>query len=1178
MLSIEDPPHPPCSSKISELTGDEGAAKKLALQEAADLGLVAVPGDEIKNQPPFSIRDFVSATRSKDVGVNWPFSPHLLQFCLKHGIKDPLPPFEHPHFVRAQRCREGLGPNQPIALVDSEKTSPGVDVVEEEDPGLSDLNPNGFKNISHQLFSESALESSDCAQCPLSEVDILPVEVGDEKLCRISKLVFSDEDCEETAPEASLGLENIESPQAARKTEALCEASGKKRRLIVKFGSQHNSVRAEENVLNPSTATESMTSKICPVCKTFTSTSNTTLNAHIDRCLAADSTSKWVVTKVTKKKVKPRKKKLMADIYLTAPSCTLEDLERRNCISWAVNSISPIQNDEVLAENKRQRMIQATYNDDGEECVLCDDSNSTKLRTSSKLNDTAVPTAVENCKHRENMKDSVDKCFLISKEKHLASTASKYMNVQPRSKKLCNIMHPNGEIHEAPDAKYHAQKNHEKEERLSQLLKAQDSFKGRRTGTLRQWVCSKRMRLLKKLNERSSHYGANEDQLLATQKPLMKKNQSALGNSSAQRRHIHKLSRFSVKADASPNIQSKTIMVTDDKMNSPQPPKNNSNRLIERYSFLGDGHNENFSRSLENNISTRSKRVKIDKSAAKESPKLSESFPISPKYKKSVSSENMLSGKSFSSVGINKCYENSKRPPRKKLRKLTFKPRERCMVEMRDQVVEFPFNEDKGIDRSLDNIMVSETEDFASKVLKSGHERQEAMIVSNIPESVTSKGFISSKPDRMNVDSEFGGCLHRHISSDVCAFNSSNQFFFAEGIRILNGQSGSSYSFGEEHVGSTFGSEAWAEPIRPRPCDSQDVSCTKDGELGGTSSRTIAEVNLLEGNFSDDEYMGCGTESIPIQESDGGLEALLEKLLVTSGGPGFIEYQQDLVNGNTSESPISVTSAISSPSMGLSSFKCPEMESSDNSTKSSLVDAIDSGPSAALPSVERTKSETGNTEFKISTGKECAKFSDYEPCCCLQKASVNWGPSPIYQESSKLMPMTSNQNISLESYNSFMTNQSLRTDAKVDTASRMMMGPICIKESFDDEVLSCTDLGFADPSSMTQLTSSPILRLMGQNLVVAKNEKEAVQRLGVSLGRAEINKTNERNVVCAGFCDGNISGQDTLSQNSNVDFSNNLRSCSNSKKPPTPPHLPCNHQDHLHMGGFMFSGFAAVKR
>lgn len=56
MLSIEDPPHPPCSSKISELTGDEGAAKKLALQEAADLGLVAVPGDEIKNQPPFSIR------------------------------------------------------------------------------------------------------------------------------------------------------------------------------------------------------------------------------------------------------------------------------------------------------------------------------------------------------------------------------------------------------------------------------------------------------------------------------------------------------------------------------------------------------------------------------------------------------------------------------------------------------------------------------------------------------------------------------------------------------------------------------------------------------------------------------------------------------------------------------------------------------------------------------------------------------------------------------------------------------------------------------------------------------------------------------------------------------------------------------------------------------------------
>lgn len=382
-------------------------------------------------------RGYVFTARSKDIGVNWPFSQHLLQFCLKHGVKDLLPPFEHPHLVRAQPCREGLGSNQLIALLDSEETSQEVDLVEEDNGGLSNL---------EDVFSKSALESSDCAQPPLSEVNILTAEGEDEK-GRISKQLFSDEVCEETAPEASLERDAIQPPQAPYATEGLCEASGKKRRLIVKFGGQHNSVRAEENVLNSSTVIESMTSKVCPVCKTFTSTSNTTLNAHIDRCLAADSSSKWFVSKLTKQKVKPRKKKLIADIYLTAARCTLEDLERRNCMNWAADSNFPIQNGEVHTENRRQLMIQDDYNDDGEGSVLYDNSNGVKLRTSSKLNDAAVLTSVENHKPRRNMKDSKDKSFLISKEKHFSLTASKYLNVQPRSKKLCHIMLPKGEVY-----------------------------------------------------------------------------------------------------------------------------------------------------------------------------------------------------------------------------------------------------------------------------------------------------------------------------------------------------------------------------------------------------------------------------------------------------------------------------------------------------------------------------------------------------------------------------------------------------------------------------------------------------------------------------------------------------------------------------------------------------------
>lgn len=764
------------------------------------------------------------------------------------------------------------------------------------------------------------------------------------------------------------------------------------------------------------------------------------------------------------------------------------------------------------------------------------------------------------------------------------------------------------QIHKARDGKYHVEKNHEKEEHLPQLLKAQDSLRGSRSGTLRQWVCSKRMRLLRKLNDRSSHQDAHVDPLPVAQKPLIQRSRSASGNSSVRRDHIHKLSRFSVNPDTSPNIQSKTGMVMDDKVYSPQPTKSNSNRLIEGPSFLGHDHNENFSRSLENNISKRSKRVEMDTSNAKESPKLSESFPFLPKAKKRVAFENTLSGKSSPSVKVNKCDENSKHPLRKKCGKLTFKksPRGRCMTEIRDQVVELTIDEDKGIDRMQcstensgpsDNIMLL----GRNKVLNSGHQRDEAVIASDSPESITSKRFLSSKLDGINLDFDVGGGLHQHISSGVCTSKSTNQNFSAEEVtvsadtgitysvekvvrdlcsNIPDGQSGSSYSLVEEHVGSLFATKAWAEQDRPRPRDNQEMHCANGGGEEGTSSHTMAENNLFEGDFSDDQYMGCGTESMHIQEPDGGLEALLEKLLVTSSGAEFIEYQQVLLNGNPPESPISAVSTISSPSMGFSSFRYSEMESLDNSTKPSLVDAINFGPSSALPSVERTEAEMGNAEGKISPGKKLAKMSDYEPCCCLQKVNGNWGTSPIYQESAKLVQMTSNQNISLEIYDSFMTSQSLRTDENVDTTSRILTGPICIKESLDDEVksLNCSNLGFAGPSSMTQLTSSPILRLMGQNVMIASNEEEAVQPLRVPLGSAENNIANGSNVVRAGFRVVNSSGQDTNSQNSNAEFSNSFRSCSNSKMSLTPQQLPCNHQDHLRMGGFMFPGFAAVKR
>ncbi|CAH8377136.1 unnamed protein product [Eruca vesicaria subsp. sativa] len=99
-----------------------------------------------------------------------------------------------------------------------------------------------------------------------------------------------------------------------------------------------------------------MTTTTCPICKTFSSASNTTLNAHIDQCLSADSelppvstykpnkprvdqclsVTPPVSTKPNKPRAKPLMKvKTMVDIYASAKPCTLEDLDKRNGTTWA---------------------------------------------------------------------------------------------------------------------------------------------------------------------------------------------------------------------------------------------------------------------------------------------------------------------------------------------------------------------------------------------------------------------------------------------------------------------------------------------------------------------------------------------------------------------------------------------------------------------------------------------------------------------------------------------------------------------------------------------------------------------------------------------------------------------------------------------------------------------------
>lgn len=149
-----------------------------------------------------------------------------------------------------------------------------------------------------------------------------------------------------------------------------------------KNSSNSSASREEEELANPSLGQplipkssvmnlhdHTMVSKVCPVCKTFSSSSNTTLNAHIDQCLSVVSTKS--TSSVIHRKIKSRKIRLMVDIYATAKHCTLEELELRNGRPWPPQD----QAIDFYEENPED-----CNEGDQEEGSVYIDSNGTKLR------------------------------------------------------------------------------------------------------------------------------------------------------------------------------------------------------------------------------------------------------------------------------------------------------------------------------------------------------------------------------------------------------------------------------------------------------------------------------------------------------------------------------------------------------------------------------------------------------------------------------------------------------------------------------------------------------------------------------------------------------------------------------------------------------------------------------
>lgn len=443
----------------------------------------------------FSIRDFVFAARNKDISLNWPFSQKNLQLCLKHGVKDVLPPFQPMDSLRESSMKrytaetscnseESNLDNRPVLLKNHLTTSITKDhrwnheLAEGYRDSDSFPSSGGEKDLAFKATAtaNSEVESVSTSNLPLSEV-------SDERVAAASAVN------DKTKSSAS-------------------QLSDKKCQVPLKLRISTCRSAAEDITSACTVPCEVMTSQICPVCEAFSSSSNTTLNAHIDQCLSSQSTPNWINPKLIKPRVKPRKIRLMSDICATAPRCTLEDLDRRNGTNWATNADSPTPDTEVLTEGKSHRVSSRYLANNGDDGAVYIDSSGRKIRILSKFNDMpslSLPKATEDLRAEKQTKKGMTNIFFSSTRKRRLAKRLKYLKVNRQKKRFSSLKVkgcPN-EAFVAGEATAMSGEEHVEEQELAHFAKNQEQRNAGVSGSSRLWISSNRSNLSKKCDSQN---------------------------------------------------------------------------------------------------------------------------------------------------------------------------------------------------------------------------------------------------------------------------------------------------------------------------------------------------------------------------------------------------------------------------------------------------------------------------------------------------------------------------------------------------------------------------------------------------------------------------------------------------------------------------------------------------
>ncbi|KAG1326759.1 hypothetical protein COCNU_01G006930 [Cocos nucifera] len=1148
MLSVENSSDPSVPCKASALQGDERASDKPAFQEAAD------PAGLAEIQPPhFSIRDYVLNLRSKDVTKNWPFPCKFLRLCLEYGVKDILPPFESPDLVRAQFCRRGAESEQQIAC---EQISAEIKSLETRDVGGDDEEPNIIKhelclppdqlaiecsNQARNLFSKSMkpmvdhkIHSGD----ELISVEAEPISTitGHDQIERISGKI-SELSCAvhvtKCASGGSLALEVEEPPLPPEKLNVGHESSEKKCKLIVKLSSTSETIQEEDMVSTSSTVSDTMTSKVCPVCKTFTSTSNTALNAHIDQCLSEDFKTMRDMTKLSKLKVKPRKKRLMVDIYTTAPHCTIEDLDRRNATNWATDLILVAPTREVSTEVKRSKLSISGAANDGNEGAVYVDSNGTKLRILSKFND--VPK--EDFKLRKHVKGiKAGGSSLISKKKCLKSKYSKYTKVNQQNKRLHSLELCKRKTQVTQIGDCHSSTYEEKEESLSFILNAQDQVKGRGPGTLRQWVCSKRSGPSRKLDKKG-YEKSMKSTVPGTLDTFVEGNQSNPADSSVVKGHILKLSRSSEDLPSSTktkrvDVLSNSVHATYNGKTRPPKPLDSNSGLSPQNISSESALMLKLTRSSRSFVSSpRSKREEINLSTIHKSDSSSgiaiipygSCHPSLKSKKRLIPKNNVLLGKS-SSLEVSKGDESEKRLTIRKFSKQRSilsngKPREKLPsginrgLHASPEYFGFEYSPRANETSNADLPNFSENITISS-VLESERER-DAFCTMAKQESTKKKLHLGA--DCYSFDVEVSDMQHEpldceYITNEHSMDKAVNEHGGSENLIIQRLTPASSpgldpWPSGQEHPESFCASEA---PVESGLIDDQVMLC-HDVASNKIISKNIEKVGE-EGNLFRVTQLEDQTKTSIKGSSTcliGNVDMVLQSPQKNSSATSVrMTSSQDhnLAGGIEAPASPSTSSNIS--------LRSPEVSKSEDTIKEQFVkhyadqDNLSSRLSnnSELPSIVNIRGNEGMKKEKrdqkvkaMAVAEEPKKLSDDQPCCCSHWQSLSQESPQLLRQSimtssvspSKVKQVTSNPCIgpAILSSSAF---HSLRTGGMSAPIPESPPESILIKTPSDlaSELPPGSASGPPSPYSQarSQASSNPLLRLMGKDLIVKKEE------------------------------------------------------------------------------------------